>query len=184
YVTPTTGTFTLAATPLTSFDPSTQTTGNKTLTYSVTSNGCTATQNFTINVKAVPTATITGLPASVCVGATAIDLTTHVSVSGGTFSDNLGNVSGTTFTPSNIGTSNITHVVTANGCTGTGTASLVVNSLPVITPVADLCVNDGVITVTATPTGGTFSGTGISSSGAFNPATAGVGTHTITYTSG
>src|SRR5690606_25564910 len=67
---------------------------------------------------------------------------------------------------------------------GTGTASLVVNSLPVITPVTDLCVNDGVITVTATPTGGTFSGTGISSSGAFNPATAGVGTHTITYTSG
>ncbi|NLK80817.1 MAG: T9SS type A sorting domain-containing protein [Bacteroidales bacterium] len=184
YVTPTTGTFTLAGTPFASFNPAEQTVGNKTLTYSVTSDGCTATQDFTINVKAVPTATITGLPASVCVGADALDLTSYVSVSGGTFSDNLGNVSGTTFIPTTTGTSTITHTITANGCTGTATASITVNSLPVITPVADLCVNDDAITVTATPTGGIFSGTGITAAGVFNPAIAGAGTHTITYNAG
>ena len=184
YVTPTTGTFTLAGTPFASFNPAEQTVGNKTLTYSVTSDGCTATQDFTINVKAVPTATITGLPASICVGADALDLTSYVSVSGGAFSDNLGNVSGTTFIPTTTGTSTITHTITANGCTGTATASITVNSLPVITPVADLCVNDDAITVTATPTGGTFSGTGITAAGVFNPAIAGTGTHTITYNAG
>ncbi len=56
---------------------------------------------------------------------------------------------------------------------------------PTITPVisglsANYCVDDASVTLTATPVGGTFSGTGISGN-TFDPATAGVGTYTITY---
>lgn len=182
YVTPATGTFTLDGTPITVFDPSTQTVGNKTITYTVSQGGCEATQNFVINVKAVPNAAITGLPASICIGAAPLNLTNYVTVAG-TFSDNLSNVSGTTFTPTNTGTSTITHSVTASGCTGTATADITVNPLPTITPVSALCTNAPAITLTATPTGGTFSGTGVSGT-QFNPATAGVGTHTVTYTAG
>jgi hypothetical protein len=45
-----------------------------------------------------------------------------------------------------------------------------------------VCLNTPTFTLSGgSPTGGTYSGTGVSS-GSFNPSTAGVGTHTITYT--
>lgn len=45
-----------------------------------------------------------------------------------------------------------------------------------------VCINDAAFALTgATPSGGTYSGTGVSN-GNFDPATAGVGQHTITYT--
>ncbi len=51
-----------------------------------------------------------------------------------------------------------------------------------ICPVQSLCQTDGPITLTTATAGGTWSGPGMSSNGTFNPATAGVGTHAITYT--
>jgi gliding motility-associated-like protein len=47
-----------------------------------------------------------------------------------------------------------------------------------------ICVNDAAFNLIPQVAGGTFSGTGITNatSGTFNPAVAGVGTHTITYT--
>ncbi len=51
-----------------------------------------------------------------------------------------------------------------------------------ICPVSSLCVTASSVTLTAATAGGTWSGPGMSSNGTFNPATAGVGTHTITYT--
>lgn len=51
-----------------------------------------------------------------------------------------------------------------------------------ICPVPNLCQSDAPVTVTASTSGGTWSGPGMSANGTFNPATAGVGTHTITYT--
>ena len=50
-----------------------------------------------------------------------------------------------------------------------------------ICPVQSLCQTDAPITLITATAGGTWSGPGISSNGTFNPATAGVGTHTITY---
>jgi Zn-dependent metalloprotease len=44
-----------------------------------------------------------------------------------------------------------------------------------------LCVNDGSLTLAASPAGGAFSGTGVSGT-SFDPTTAGNGTHAITYT--
>ena len=52
-----------------------------------------------------------------------------------------------------------------------------------INSVAPLCISASPIVVTAAELGGTWSGTGIdSNTGLFNPATAGVGDHLITYT--
>lgn len=53
-----------------------------------------------------------------------------------------------------------------------------------ITAAGPFCVNAAAVNLTAAETGGTWSGTGITntSTGTFNPATAGAGNHTITYT--
>jgi hypothetical protein len=55
--------------------------------------------------------------------------------------------------------------------------------LPTVCPAnSTVCVNDTPYNLTgATPTGGTYSGPGVTNN-VFTPATAGVGTHTITYT--
>ena len=78
-----------------------------------------------------------------------------------------------------------TDIFTAsNGCDSTVTTNLTVNPLPTVSFTGldtSYCLNDAAVTLTGTPTGGTFSGTGISSS-QFNPANADTGTHTITYT--
>lgn len=62
-----------------------------------------------------------------------------------------------------------------------------------ISPVNTLCITDAPVTLTAagpnsgtscatTPVTGTWSGPGVSSAGVFTPATAGPGTHTVTFT--
>jgi len=54
-----------------------------------------------------------------------------------------------------------------------------------INPVSNTpCVNSAPFQLTAVNMGGTWSGPGVSASGMFNPATAGAGTHTITYNLG
>jgi trimeric autotransporter adhesin len=53
-----------------------------------------------------------------------------------------------------------------------------------ITPVGPFCDTDGPLQLNAVNMGGTWSGPGVSSTGVFNPATAGVGTHTINYSIG
>ena len=52
-----------------------------------------------------------------------------------------------------------------------------------VCPADILCVTDAPVTLTPVTTpGGTWSGNGVNASGVFNPATAGVGEHVITYT--
>lgn len=53
-----------------------------------------------------------------------------------------------------------------------------------INPAGPFCVSGNPTQLTATNQGGTWSGPGTSASGIFNPATAGVGTHTINYSIG
>lgn len=53
-----------------------------------------------------------------------------------------------------------------------------------IHPINPLCTTDSPVQMTANNLGGVWSGPGISSSGLFNPSTAGSGTHTISYTIG
>ena len=51
-----------------------------------------------------------------------------------------------------------------------------------VCPVGPYCTNQAPVTLTPVTPGGTWSGVGVNSSGVFNPATAGVGLHTIIYT--
>jgi Zn-dependent metalloprotease len=70
------------------------------------------------------------------------------------------------------------------GCTSERTqvtATVNPNSDATITPVSALCLSDASVNLTAAETGGTWSGTGVSGT-TFDPASAGVGTHTVTYT--
>ncbi|MBL0235050.1 MAG: hypothetical protein IPQ02_00065 [Saprospiraceae bacterium] len=53
-----------------------------------------------------------------------------------------------------------------------------------ITPVGPFCINSPSIQLNAVNFGGTWSGTGVSTSGVFSPTTAGVGVHTINYSIG
>ncbi len=55
---------------------------------------------------------------------------------------------------------------------------------PTINPAGPLCTTDPALQMTAVNMGGDWSGPGVSATGLFNPATAGVGTHTINYVIG
>lgn len=86
-----------------------------------------------------------------------------------------GGSTGTSTTATRSG--GIQHI-NANAC-----AALVVACCDAsICPVPNLCVIDAPIIVTASTSGGTWSGPGMSADGTFNPAVAGIGTHVITYT--
>lgn len=83
-----------------------------------------------------------------------------------------------------VGTHTITYNVTNSyGCSGVDTEDVTVMPLPLvnISPVGTLLLNQPPVTLSATPLGGTFSGAGVVN-GIFYPATAGLGTHIIQYT--
>lgn len=80
---------------------------------------------------------------------------------------------------------NTVYYVLVNGfLSAAGSFQLSVDCTPptlVVNPVSPLCVGDAPVTLSANLSGGVFSGNGVSGN-TFNPATAGPGTHTITYT--
>ena len=73
--------------------------------------------------------------------------------------------------------------LTTGICLSTRTVRYVVAPpvVPVFAPVAPQCTSLAAVTLVATPAGGAFSGPGVSG-GRFDPATAGAGTHRLTYT--
>ncbi|MES2628136.1 MAG: T9SS type A sorting domain-containing protein [Bacteroidota bacterium] len=78
----------------------------------------------------------------------------------------------------------ITFSATENECTSTTTGTIVVNQATAISLPQSLtvCVNAAPVTISdVDPFGGTFSGTGIDGY-TFDPESAGIGSHTITYT--
>jgi gliding motility-associated-like protein len=75
-------------------------------------------------------------------------------------------------------------VIDADGCEARDDIRVIVSTSTNATidiPGNNYCVNANPVLMTAVPEGGTFSGPGVSGD-IFNPATAGVGTHTISYT--
>jgi gliding motility-associated-like protein len=155
-----------------------------------TAGTCSSTATSTVTVNAVPTATATGT-ALVCTGQP-INLgvtttATTFSWSGpNTFTSNVQNPTIVASTAANSGVYTVT--VTANGCTAVSTISVTVtNSTSVtITPAGPYCSGNLPTNLSASVAGGTWSGTGITNAtnGTFDPAVAGPGTYTITYTIG
>ena len=165
-----------------SFDPSAAGPGVHMVTYQFAdNNGCLGMASTSIEVLPVETVTFDAGD-DLCVNGSAITLTG--SPSGGTFSG-LG-VSGNTFDPSSagIGIHTLTYTyLGGNGCAVEVTDDIEVFALPTLTFNAgpDVCVDDGPVSLFASPSSGTFSGTGITGT-TFDPSVAGVGIHTITYT--
>ncbi len=141
------------------------------------------TDTITVTVNPLPNTTLSLPFSEKCSNDVAVALSGG-SPSGGTYSG-LG-VSGTQFIPgdANSGTNTITYSYTdAKGCTNTATDDVVVYAAPNVQlqSIAPLCINASSFTLTGgTPLGGTYSGNGVSA-GQFNPQTAGVGNHVITY---
>ncbi|AXT56250.1 T9SS C-terminal target domain-containing protein [Aquimarina sp. AD1] len=180
-----------------SFNPATAGAGIHTITYSFTNaNGCTDTASDTIEVFALPNVTFNA-PTDIC-----IDQGTQTGLTGGSPAGGIYSGSGVTdsgngttysFNPATAGAGvhTITYSFTnANGCTDTASDTIEVFELPNVTFNAptDICIDQGTQTglTEGSPAGGIYSGSGVTDSGngttySFNPATAGAGVHTITY---
>ena len=166
------------------FDPNATGPGTYTLTYSATNQqGCSSSATAQLTVVGQPTVAATAAQTTICSGQSTI-----LTLSGAaTYSTTGGGqtLSGATVTvaPTQTTTYSVTGT-NAGGCTGTATVTISVNPAPVVTLTnvpGSVCVSAAPITLGATPAGGTFSGTGVTN-GVFDPAVAGTGTFTITYT--
>ena len=130
------------------------------------------------------TTTVTINPISpICINDAPVNLT--ASLAGGTWAGNgITNISNGTFDPMNAGAG--THLITyttPGTCSGTDSVSIDVFSTadPTINGVNPLCVTDNPVSLTAATSGGSWAGNGVTN-GTFDPAIAGVGTHSISYT--
>ena len=185
------------------FNPAVAGPGTHTITYTFTSTGnCVAVRTQTIVVNAKPNASFT-FPNVACLPTTGlVQFTYNGSVSAGqTYSWNFddpasgANNTSTLASPphnySNTGNYDVTLTVTnLNGCVD----DTVVNATFSVTPalaypaLSAICQSAAPTSVaTATVTNGVsgtgvYSGPGVNAAGLFNPAVAGPGTHTITYT--
>ncbi|MDQ3048967.1 MAG: gliding motility-associated C-terminal domain-containing protein, partial [Bacteroidota bacterium] len=166
------------------FDPSVSGSGTFTITYSITGT-CGDVDTALMTVIPNADATITS-PPSLCISAAPITLTGITA--GGTWTGpgTTGTTSGT-FDPASagIGSHIITYTVSGS-CGDVDTATIFVNasSDATIAAVSGLCIGSAPFNMVAATSGGVWSGTGITSSaaGTFSSASAGVGTHLITYT--
>jgi len=165
------------------FDPAIAGAGSHIIVYQYTSfDGCTGSSSQNVNVNPLPTLSITGLNAAYCIDVSDAPLTG--TPAGGVFSGN--GISGNSFYPfiADTGIHNITYTYTAGtGCINSISQTVEVTPMPVASFTglsASICVSAEPDTLTGTPTGGIFSGNGISGN-AFDPSIAGVGIHNVQY---
>jgi len=181
--TPSGGTFSGTGISGNVFSASTAGAGSYDIIYSYTDgNSCTNTDTNSTLVNSIPNPSFTGLDADYCIDGMNDTLTSLPS--GGTFSGT--GIIGDVFSPSTAGAGSFDIVYSytdANGCSNTDTNSTTVNALPIISFTGlntNYCVNDNSTDLVGNPSGGTFSGTGISGAN-FNPTTAGTGNFDIVY---
>lgn len=112
----------------------------------------------------------------------------QVSTDGGTTYSNIAGATTASFAQTNIPVTQNGYrfrvIVTAGcGSVTSAVAILTVNALPVVTFTLPyvICLSDANLSLSATPSGGTFSGPGVSA-GLFNPSLAGLGQKTVLYT--
>jgi hypothetical protein len=120
-------------------------------------------------------------PGVLCVNAATVTLTP--SIVGGTWSGTGVNAATGVFNPTAAGVGNWTIGYSTGGaCPSTGSTTIQVTAAQasVITAPSTLCSGASAVTLTANNAGGTWSGTGVNTSGVFTPSI--VGTQTITYT--
>lgn len=167
-------------------------TPSSTIQYTVTGTtaGCQNSTLVEIEVLESPVANVTVDNNSICTGSSVNfdgSLSQYASsfnwtITGG--SPAASTATGGTTSFATAGTYNVNLTVT-NACgTDTDSESILVSNAPAVSfTFSDdtTCLTGGTVTMNPTPSGGTFSGTGVTGS-TFDPAIAGVGTHTVTYT--
>jgi len=165
------------------FHPSTAGAGSHAIVYTYTDTlGCSGSDTVTVLVKQAPVAGFTGLAPTLC--ADSIRYVLKGTPTGGVFSGK-GIVSDTIFNPSipGPGKDSIKYIYTApNGCADSILEHVLIKPLPNVslTGLASAyCYTHPVVPLTGTPTGGTFSGKGVTGSN-FTPANA-IGLDTIQY---
>lgn len=161
-----------------SFNPSSAGVGTHTITYTTSSNGCTDSDTHSITVTNTADATISNI-SNLCQNESAITL--NAANGGGTWTGP--GVSGSTFDPSvaGVGTHTISYVI-SGACGDSDTETVTVYAAPNSNFISGgpYCTADNAVTLTPSVAGGTFSGPGVSGN-TFDPAIAGVGSHTIQY---
>ncbi|GAB3558786.1 hypothetical protein GCM10027577_50380 [Spirosoma fluminis] len=179
------GIFTIDGQNTTLFNPANLTVGSHTVRYTVTTNGCSAYSEQSVEIKALPTPAITSLASSFCKDAQAVTLA-GTPAEGGVFT--IDGTSATMFSPASlsVGTHTVRYTVTTNGCSAFTEQIVAINALP-----ASGLSNTGPLsstnaTVTLIATGGTsysFSG-GASQQGSGATATVTTpGGYSVTATS-
>ncbi|MBL4657821.1 MAG: leucine-rich repeat domain-containing protein, partial [Flavobacteriales bacterium] len=154
------GTYSGAGVSSGTFDPSVAGAGTHSITYTSDSLGCSAsaTQNITVDTAYL----FTAANDTICSG-DSINIYGTFQTTAGTYYDSLS---------------------TANSCDSVFMKTLVVNTTPSVSLgiLSAVCLNAGSFALSGgTPAGGNYSGTGVSG-GNFDPGTAGIGTHAVTYT--
>lgn len=163
------------------FDPSIGV-GTYTITYAL-GGSCSSTDQIDVVVQNMPDATITS-GTTFCLGQGNVQLTANST--GGIWSGNgIINSNSGVFNTNTAGVGLHTVVYSiSSSCGDTDSVNIYVsqNGDATFTVLnSTMCEGDDSITLTPSTSGGIWSGTGVNSNGIFNPATAGVGTHTITY---
>jgi gliding motility-associated-like protein len=164
------------------FDPTVAGSGTHTISYTIPG-VCDGNLSIEVTVSPNIIAEITG-PSDVCITSTPFDFTSNVT--GGTWSGpGITNAANGTFNPSTAGLG--THIIsleTNDPCIASTTFTIVVSEFvdATITDVAPICEDAASFQLVAVTPGGTWTGTGVSASGLFNPNLANVGNNTITYT--
>lgn len=140
--------------------------------------GCVKSATASVTVGSAPSIAVSDQ--SVCAGTTATLVASGVSTYTWSTSSNSSSITVTPPVGINV------YTVTGNlvGCTSAAvkTVTVTVNALPTVNlaPITALCVTNASVTLSGSPAGGIYSGTGVSGNG-FNPAVSGAGTFTITY---
>lgn len=168
------------------FDPSVAGAGTHTITYTI-SGACGDAQTTTIFINSSFDATITAQSGTICTNDVGINLA--AASGGGTWSGTgITDANAGTFDPAvaGVGTHTITYTI-PGGCGDVDTETFTVTQsadATITTAVTNYCLADAPFNMTSTQTGGTWSGTGITdaNAGTFDPNTAGIGSHTVTYT--
>ncbi|MBK9175485.1 MAG: PKD domain-containing protein [Flavobacteriales bacterium] len=151
------------------------------LTYSyIDANGCTGSDQISVDIQPVTTPAFAGNDTSVCVGSGALQLIgTPV---GGSWSGPQVNAAGlmSTDTP---GSFTLTYSFGAATCLLQDQITVAVNALPVVDAGNDIsvCLDSGVQLLTASPPGGVWSGVGVDAVGNFDPQLALPGGNPVTY---
>ena len=165
------------------FDPLVSGTGTFILSYTDTSNACALTGYTSVNVTVFPTVTLDTFR-TICLTGGNVTLTGGQPVVSSGFYFGTG-ITNNILDPTvnGAGIMPISYVVNDRGCADTATQMAEIGmSTPLISNInSSYCINESSVVLVGDPQGGIYSGSGISDS-LFNPNSAGVGIHSISYT--